>query len=381
MTKKILHVRCVNGYGGGPDKTVINSPRYYPEFGYSGLIAFLHPPGDPGIKEIRKRAEDAKCEALFIEDRGPSDFRILKKLVAIAKENKVDLWQSHDDKTNLLGLYVRRFHPMKLVSMGHGWGADLGLHPWKSRLYKSCSRFACRCYDGCIAVSEDIDSMFHSWGIPDCRRFFIPNAIDTDYFIRRHDQKKARELIGHESTAQFLIGALGRLAPEKGFDRLIRVVRMVRDSGTMLELWIAGEGSRRSELQSLIESLGLGNSVKLLGHQKDPRLFLECLDGFVLSSLAEGLPNVILEALSMETPVVATRVAGVPGVITHRKEGLLVDIDDVEGLAKSIQELELLRSLGFELAKNGRKRMVECFSFRERMRRVCEVYDTILQVK
>jgi glycosyltransferase involved in cell wall biosynthesis len=221
--------------------------------------------------------------------------------------------------------------------------------------------------------------MFISWGVPENRRFYVPNAIDTDYFIRSRDQRQARNLLGIQPTGDFLIGALGRLAPEKGFDRLIKAVHRLRNSGLMFDLWIAGEGGMRNELQSMISAMGLEDSVRLLGHQKDPRLFLESLDGFVLSSLREGLPNVILEALSMGTPVVSTKVAGVPGVITHREEGLLIDVDDTDAMVASIAELAQSGFLRENLIKKGRQLMVDRFNFSDRMRKVCDVYNTLLK--
>jgi glycosyltransferase involved in cell wall biosynthesis len=376
--KRILHVRCINGFGGGPDKTVINSPRYYPEFGFDGLLAFLHPPGDKGVDLLKQRCESANAKAVFFEDRGPSDFTVFSKVTQLAKDERVHLWQSHDDKSNVIGVYARRFHRMKLVTMGHGWGSDLGVHPWKSWFYKNCTRVSCRFYDACIAVSKDIYEMYRGWGIPEHRRFYVKNAIDTDFYAREYSTCEARKRFGVEPTGKFLFGALGRLAPEKGFEGLIRAVRVLRESGASIDLWIGGEGGLRKDLERQIKDMGLENSVKLLGHLEDPRLFLQCLDGFVLSSLAEGLPNVVLEALSEGVPVIATKVAGVPDVIQNLKSGFLTEIGDLEGLIDGMRVILESEDLRRKFAANGRSEMVSRFSFRERMRSVCDIYNALL---
>ena len=118
--------------------------------------------------------------------------------------------------------------------------------------------------------------------------------------------------------------------------------------------------------------------MKVLGHLEDPRLFLQCLDGFVLSSLAEGLPNVVLEALSEGVPVIATKVAGVPDVIQNLKSGFLTEIGDLEGLIDGMRVILESEDLRRKFAANGRSEMVSRFSFRERMRSVCDIYNALL---
>ncbi len=100
--------------------------------------------------------------------------------------------------------------------------------------------------------------------------------------------------------------------------------------GFDIELWIAGEGDAQEELQVLIGHLGLSDRVRLLGFCSDTVGLYHAMDLFVLSSLREGLPNVVLEALAMEVPVVSTRVAGVPKMITDGETGVLCRVGDID---------------------------------------------------
>ena len=102
------------------------------------------------------------------------------------------------------------------------------------------------------------------------------------------------------------------------------------------------------------------------------------MDVFALSSICEGLPNVVLEALATEVPVVATRIAGVPSVIQHEQNGLLVEPDNVDQLAAALQTLLADRTLRCRLAKAGRKTVEERFSFAARMGRIRALYDRLL---
>src|SRR5208337_1256707 len=124
-----------------------------------------------------------------------------------------------------------------------------------------------------------------------------------------------------------------RLSEEKGYDLLIRAVdHLIRD-GYDAALLVVGEGNQREKLEALLTELGRGDRIRLLGFQSDVVPLYEAMDLFVLSSLSEGLPNVVLEAMALEVPVVATQIAGIPRLIEDGKNGLLVDPGAFEPLA------------------------------------------------
>src|SRR5438477_6875066 len=112
----VLHVRVVTGHGGGPEKTILNSPRFLRTLGYQSKLAYLHPPNDPGFTALRKRGESLEADVLSVPDRGPLDLSVVMKLVRICREQKVAIWHGHDYKSNFLGLLVRMFWPMQLVT-------------------------------------------------------------------------------------------------------------------------------------------------------------------------------------------------------------------------------------------------------------------------
>ena len=119
---------------------------------------------------------------------------------------------------------------------------------------------------------------------------------------------------------RLLIGAIGRLSEEKGFDLLIAAVDRLLEQDLDVELRIAGEGDQQEHLASLIRDKGRDDRIRLVGFQAQTIPLYEAMDVFVLSSLREGLPNVVLEAMAMEVPVIATKVAGIPRLIQARTE-------------------------------------------------------------
>lgn len=366
----VVHVRTVSGQGGGPEKTILNSPRWYRKFGYRAICIYLHPEKDPGIEALRNRASAAGAHLLPLRDRGPLDVGLLCKLTAICRRLKPDVWHSHDYKSNLLGLAVRRRVRMAMVTTVHGWVQ----HTARTPLYYAVDKWCLPRYDRVVCVSEDLYQQCRQLGVRDDRCIYVPNAIDTARFSRQVGRREAKQALAAPPEG-LLIGAVGRLSPEKGFLNLIRVAAALRTQGKPLTLWIAGEGSQRAELERLITDLNCGDYVKLLGHVADPMLFYQAMDVFVLSSDREGLPNVVLEAMALGTPVLATKVAGVPSLVVSEESGLLVEPGRPEQLRSALERLCDQPELRDRLAAAARERVETQFDFAERTRRVCRVHD------
>ncbi len=372
-TPCVLHARVVTGNGGGPDKTIIDSPRFLEKHGYRGLCAYMHPPNDAGIEQMRQRATQSRAEFLSVPDRGPLDLGVVRQFANICRNARVSIWHGHDYKSNLLGLLLRPLWSMKLVTTAHGWG----VHGRKTGIYYKIDRMCLRGYDRVICVSEDLYQSCKGFGVASHRRLVINNAIDAWQFRPTSTRQAAKTRFGCD-TDRLLVGAVGRLSKEKGFDNLIRAVAKLRQSGLDVELVIAGEGPQRPALEQLISQQREPLRYRLLGHCPNIAELYEAFDIFALSSLREGLPNVVLEAMAMEVPVVATRIAGVPGLVDHERDGLLIEPGNVDQLADSIGRLASDRGSRERLAAAGRAKVKEHYSFEARMEKVCRVYDELL---
>lgn len=369
----VLYVRVVTGHGGGPEKTILNSPRFLRLLGYDSKLAYLHPPEDAGFESIRRRGEALDAEVLSVPDRGPLDWRVVRQLARICREERVAIWHGHDYKSNLLGLLVRRAWPMQLVTTLHGWTNLTGRTPYYVRIDKWCLKY----YRAAICVSDDLVEECRQLGLRQERCYLVHNAIDTNDYCRSRGIAEAKRELGFDASG-VLVGAVGRLSPEKGFDLLIHAIVKLREAGLPVELAIAGDGAARNDLETLIDRLGCRGYVRLLGHVADPRRLYEAMDVYALSSLREGLPNVLLEAMALEVPIVATRVAGVPKMITDGEDGLLVEAGSVEALADAIGQLASDSGLRRDLAAAGRRTAERRFSFRRRMERIVAIYDEVL---
>ncbi|WP_166831921.1 glycosyltransferase family 4 protein [Thalassoroseus pseudoceratinae] len=366
----VLHTRVVTGTGGGPEKTILNSPRFLKQHGYHGLCAFMHPPDDPGFEEIRQRGMAAETEVISIPDRGATDWRSIKQMLRLCRRLGVTIWHGHDYKSNCLGLLLRRFHRMHLVSTVHGWVDMTGRMP----LYSRIDRWALKRYQQVIAVSPDLLERCAEAGVRRDRLTLIENAIDCEQYRRSMSLEDAKRKIG-VSPERILIGAVGRLNPEKGFNNLIEAVSQVRAEGHDVELVIAGEGSERNHLETLIASQPEPDRFRLLGHCSNVIDLYHAMDVYALSSLREGLPNVLLEAMAMSVPVVATRIAGVPKLIEDGVNGILVEPGNKEELAAALTNLIDGVTMRNQLATAGREVIENRYSFTNRMQAMVNLYN------
>lgn len=369
----VLHTRVVTESGGGPDKTILNSPRFLESYGYRTICAYMHPPQDAGFDRLRHRAADLGANVFGIPDSGPFDWRVLHQLLKLCRREGVTIWHGHDYKSNVLGLLLRRFWPMHLVTTVHGWGVTGGRRSFYYALDRGCLRF----YERVICVSQDLLGRCIENGVERERCRLVENAIDTEQFSRRSDRDEAKRRLGF-TPGRILIGAVGRLSCEKGFDRLIAAVDSLLKDGHQLELCIVGDGDERSHLDRQIATLGRQGRIRLVGFQSDTIEWYHAMDVYVLSSLREGLPNVLLEAMALKVPVVATRIAGVPTLVRDGENGLLVEPDDVGELCQALGTIAKNDALRERLADAGRATVETKYNFVMRMEKMRAIYDELI---
>lgn len=376
-TPTILHLRTVTGQGGGPEKTLLASPKHIGPR-YRLRLAYIRPAND-ALYDMPARAQRAGATLIDVPERGGADPRTWSALVREIKHSRPALLHPHDYKTNILAVLLGKRFGLPVVTTMHGFG----LPNARLKLYFRLERWALRRMDRVICVSPDLLEYAVKIGVPSERCKLVDNAIDLEQFTRRATVEEAKKRLGL-SPERLLMGAVGRLFEEKGFDRLIAATGRLSGPAhethprVPLDLVIVGEGPERGALERLIRQRGLEDRVRLAGHQTDTIAWFEAMDIFALSSLREGLPNVLLEAMALEVPVVATRVGGVPGLVSDGESGLLVKPDDVDGLTTAIRTLAETPNVRRRLAAAARKAIETGYSFEKRMEKIRGIYDEVL---
>ena len=188
----------------------------------------------------------------------------------------------------------------------------------------------------------------------------IPNGIDTTSFTPRPDSRRdSRRELGLPEDA-WVVGTVGRLAPEK--DQALLVKAMAPLLGERRRLVIVGEGPERDALSAVIQEAHAESYVRLTGARSDVARLLSAFDAFALPSRTEGLPLVLLEAMASELPVVATSVGGIPDLVVPGVTGLLVPPSDVAAMRAALLSLAESPALAHKLGGAARQRVLALHS-------------------
>ena len=293
------------------------------------------------------------------------DLSLARRLRRRFASGRYDLVHTHNPMALLYAALPARIAGAALVHSKHGINPDRGRRLWLRRA-------AGLLVNGYVAVSEPTAEVARA--NRECRLTrlrVIDNGIDLSRFSPSQAvRREVRAELGIPDRA-FVVGTVGRLAPEKAHLFLLRAMAPILDDD--LHVLICGDGPMAEQVAKEAAGLGRPDCVHLTGLRSDVPRVLAALDLFVLTSTVEGLPLVIPEAMATELPVVATAVGGVPRVVVEGQTGHLVDSGDEEALRSRIADLWRDPERRQRLGRRARTMALENYSA-ERM--AAEYMDT-----
>ncbi len=272
-----------------------------------------------------------------------ADLRAASRLAKLIQRERVDVIHGHSSKAGALArlaaLRVRSSERPPVVYTPNAFAFLGARRPATRWLYLAVERWlGRRATDAVICVSKSEMTLAQRHAIvPPERLALIENTVDLSRFgLDRSPAAKSN--LGLDSTRP-VIGAIGRLAPQKGPAYLLRAARLLIDGGLDAQFLLVGEGELEGELLQMVTDLGLDDHVSLPGFSNDIPQVLAALDVFVLPSLYEGLPYTLMEAMAAGCAVVATNVMGNRDLIEDGETGLLVPPADANALARALASL------------------------------------------
>lgn len=288
-------------------------------------------------------------------------YRGLRKLISIIKKEQIDVAHSHFQQGSLTAVILKRFgysrKAFRTAHICHEW--DKGKWTWLlSPLFMD--RIFPNYLDGEVGVSQAVcDHLTSRRGgkVEKSKTHLIFNGIDISQVLEKSMVPLDTETQALLPADRLIIGCVGRLTEQKGYPFILQAMAAVIKSRPDCLLAIAGDGELRPELEKQTQDLGISDHVKFLGLCNDIPALMRQWDIFVLSSLWEGLPTVILEAMACDLPVIATDIPGTNELVEDKHTGLLVPQKDPEALAEAILSLLRYPQLRDDLVKNARKQL------------------------
>jgi glycosyltransferase involved in cell wall biosynthesis len=306
-----------------------------------------------------------------IPERSALDTGVIGRMRSLVSETRPDIVQTHAVKSHFL-LYLSRIwkhHPW--VAFHHGYTTT----DRKMRLYNQLDRISLRAPARLATVSLAFERQLAGRGIDASRITVLHNAVDPRWAGRvlSTDRMEARRQLGITPDESVLI-AVGRLSLEKGHIDLIHAFRELRGKGRPARLILVGDGPERSSLERVAEE-----GVVFTGQVRDTAPYYAAADLMILPSLTEGSPNVLLEAMAVNVPVVATEVGGIPEIVRHGETALLVPPRSPMLLAEAIEQILSQPDLRSSLTANARAVIAARHAPEARARTLVELYRGMLQ--
>jgi glycosyltransferase involved in cell wall biosynthesis len=352
----------------GPARQLSALARALRDEGVVMTLIRFHRQGRPLDAAFSRSLDRDGVPHRLLVERGLGDFSLLAQLRTVLAETGAEIIETHGYKPTTLAWLLRMRGPrLPWIGFFHGATAEnLKIHA-----YQWLDRWLMRRADRVVVMSAFQASSYARLGppvdviynaaIPLAEESLEPGAAPVALSLERDGPR---------------IGVAGRLSPEKGCDVFLRAAAELKGHGVAFQAVFAGDGPERRDLGSLAAALELSDRVHFAGHQADMRPVYRALDLLVIPSRSEGLPNVLLEALQADLPVVATRVGAIPEVLSVANSGVLVPPNDPHALCEGIRSA--LAHLGDGDWRAARRLVTQRFTLQHRVVAHRDLYVRVL---
>lgn len=339
--------------------------------GYRFVVACLDQVGELGETLMYEG-----IEVTLLKRRPGFDWSCVRRLRDLCVDNNVDLVHAHQYTPFAYAIATRVYgrRPAVLFTE-HG-----RFHPdYPSLKRKVFNRLFSAKRDMFVAVGKSVrQALVKNEGLPGDRIEVVYNGVDFEAFREDVDIRcETRREIGFDD--EFVVAMVARLDTIKDHDTAIRAIAAAITQNPNIRLMLIGDGPLRESIARQVTELRLPHQIRLLGSRSDVARLLRAADAFLLTSVSEGIPVTIIEAMGAGVPVVATAVGGIPEMIEHRVTGLLADAKDILGIAAAIVELAGDERLRKSLAESARARAHSQFSEESMITRYDELFRSMVR--
>jgi glycosyltransferase involved in cell wall biosynthesis len=305
------------------------------------------------------------------------------RLARLIRRERPQILHTHTAKAGTVGRLAARLagraRPPIVVHTFHGHVLRGYFGPVRSRFFRWLERWLARDTTALIAVSPQVRDDLVALGVAPQEKFAVIRlGIELEERVADMDGRAdTRRYLGI-ATDRFTVGWIGRMTAIKNTEDVLSAFKALRDRGIEATLCMVGDGPDRPELERRAHELGIMRDTLFLGYQQDVAPLYAAFDALVLPSSNEGTPVSVIEALAARTPVVATRVGGVPDVVREGDDGFLVDPGDTDALAERLERLASDPQLRERMGEAARSRVLSRYAVDRLVDDVDRLYRSLL---
>jgi glycosyltransferase involved in cell wall biosynthesis len=325
-------------------------------------------------------AEQCRAEGIETHEiimRHKLDLATVKPIRQLIESEGIDLVHTHGVRANLVARTASRQAAVPVVTTFHSMLRYDYQSRWEAYTARILTLLTNGKTDCFIAVSRAIKEDLIRMGVPEAKITVIYNGLDQARLSASSPNPDIKEQLQIDPGKRVL-AVVGRLHSVKGQSYFLEAAQLLLPRFPDLLFLLIGEGPDRPAIEQKIKDLKLEQNVFMTGFYPRMNDLYPAIDILCMPSLMEGLPFVLLEAMSFGIPVIASRVGGIPEIVRDKINGLLVSSRDSAELARAMSELLSDRELAARLAANGRETVQE-FTLTNMARKTEAVYQTALK--
>ena len=358
---------------GGPERQVLGLSKALREIGIDTVMLSYAEGGK--ADDFLARSSAAGFETIKLDQNWPKVIRCRNELKQRFADHQIDVVCTNGYKPDILGVIAARASKLPSVSIAHGWTSATA----KVRVNEWLDKRSMRWFDRVVGVSEEQSRRCVRSGVSPEKVVTIHNGVDPSELGNPNEADRKRLESFFETAPEMIFVAAGRFSPEKGFDVLVDAVSRVPNLRGRVGVVIFGGGPLEEDVRSQIESLDIGQMVRLGGFRNDLDRLLPQADGFILSSRTEGLPVILLEAMAAGVPSIVTPVGGVGELVRDGIEGDHVGVDDAQAIADVLKRWIDSPNKVTDRATASKSRIQEGFTHRQQAEKYAQVFSELVK--
>ena len=315
------------------------------------------------------------------------DLRTILQLSRLIRRERPTILHTHTAKAGAVGriaaLLAGDARPPVIVHTFHGHVLRGYFNPVLTAAFLVLERMLARVTTALVAVSPEVRNDLVALGVAPASKFAVVRLgieLDERVGYAEEERQTTRRLLGIPPDV-FVVGWIGRMTAVKRTEDIARTLQALVERGVDAYLCLVGDGPDRAGLERRMHELGVAKHCLFVGYQEDVARFYDAIDVLLLTSVNEGTPVSVIEALAAGRPVVATRVGGVSDVVRDGVDGFLVEVGDVESLAARLAELAGDPELRARMGNAGRAHVIERYAVERLVDDVDRLYRALLAAR